>query len=43
MNFTWDLLQSICDEAEPIVTEKNESKGKKGWRVVKSKELEKNW
>ncbi len=30
---------------EPTIMEKGENKGKKGWRVVKSKELEKidNW
>jgi hypothetical protein len=32
-------LQSIHDELKPIVIEKKESKGKRGWRVVKSKEL----
>jgi hypothetical protein len=36
------LLQSIHDETKPIVTKKKgETKGKMGWRVVKSKELEK--
>jgi hypothetical protein len=34
-------LQSIHDEVEPIVKEKGESKGKRGWKVVKSKELKK--
>jgi hypothetical protein len=41
MNLSQDLLQSIHDEAKPTIKEKRESKGKMGWRVVKSKELEK--
>jgi hypothetical protein len=35
------LLHSIYDDVETIVMEKWESKGKRGWRVVKSKELKK--
>ncbi len=41
MNFNWDLFQSIHDEVELTIREKGESKGKRGWRVVKSKELKK--
>jgi hypothetical protein len=33
-------LQSIHDEAKLAITKKRESKGKKGWKVVKSNELE---
>jgi hypothetical protein len=33
-------LQSIHDDAKLVVTKKGESKGKKGWRVVKSNKLE---
>ncbi len=45
MSLGWDLLQSTCDEAEPVETKKRENKGKRGWRVVKNKELKKidNW
>jgi hypothetical protein len=32
-------LQSIRDDTKLAVTKKGESKGKKGWRVVKSNKL----
>jgi hypothetical protein len=35
------LQQFICDEAESAAIEKGESKGKRGWRMVKNKELNK--
>jgi hypothetical protein len=34
-------LKSIHVEVEPTLREKGESEGRRGWRVVKSVELEK--
>lgn len=41
MNLHVNLLQSIHDEVELTMKEIKESKGKMGWRVVKSKEIDK--